>query len=161
MNAISPHQTWNEGQLLGTSGWLKIDQNRIDGFGHLTDDIEPLHNDPDWCRDNSPFGKTIAHGFLTLSMLTRFISEITLNALVGTTEGRGFPLNYGFDKIRFIAPVSVGSRIRCLATLCSRSTHRDGDLLRFDVTIEIDGEEKPALTAEWLTLWVTDGTIGA
>jgi acyl dehydratase len=161
MNAHLPHRTWTVGALLGTSSWYAIDQRRIDGFAVLTDDEEPLHNDPAWCRDNSPFGRTIAHGFLTLSLLTRFISEITGNALVGTVEKTGFPLNYGFDRIRFISPVPEGSRIRCHATLQNREAHKDGDMLRFLVSIEVEGMEKPALTAEWLTLWVADGRISA
>lgn len=159
MKAHLPHREWEVGALLGTSAWYVIDQQRMDGFAVLTDDEEPLHNDPEWCRVNSPFGRPIAHGFLTLSLLTRFISEITGEALVGTVEKVGFPLNYGFDRIRFMSPVPEGSRIRCHTRLMDRGIHKDGDMLRFLVSIEVEGVEKPALTAEWLTLWVADGLI--
>lgn len=161
MKAQLPHRSWEIGALLGTSGWYRVEQDRIDGFAEVTDDTEPLHNDPDWCRENSPFGRPIAHGFLTLSLLTRFIGEITGNALVGTADKTGFPLNYGFDKIRFMSPVPEGSRIRCHATLLGREVHKDGDKLRFEVRVEIEDREKPALIADWLTLWVAEGQVSA
>jgi len=145
------------GSELGVSDWLLITQQRIDGFGDVTDDIEPLHNDPEWCRRHSPYGRPIAHGFLTLSLLTRFLHDITANAMAGDARHAGFPLNYGFDRVRFLSPVPVGSRIRCRVVLAGAETRDAGELFRFAVTVEVEGEPKPALAAEWLSLWVAEG----
>jgi acyl dehydratase len=144
------------GQELGVSSWLRVEQHRIDVFADVTDDVEPLHNDPEWCRENSPYGKPIALGFHTLSLLTRFLHEVTNDVLAGDVTKGGFPLNYGFDRVRFLTPVTVGSRVRCRFSLLDGKSQPNGDLLRFEAKIEIEGEEKPALTAEWLTLWVED-----
>lgn len=144
------------GTELGVSDWLAITQQRIDAFAAVTDDVEPMHNDPAWCRDHSPYGRPIAHGFLTLSLLTRFLHELTANAMAGDARHAGFPLNYGFDRVRFVSPVRVDSRIRCRVRLAESDAREAGELFRFDVTVEIEGEEKPALVAEWLSLWVTD-----
>jgi acyl dehydratase len=151
---------WRPGDQLGASDWLLIDQTRNDVFGAVTDDLEPLHNDPNWCARNSPFGATIAYGFLTLSLLTRFLHEVTDNRLAGAADKIGFPLNYGFDRVRFISPVRVGSRIRCRLTVEDVRPHAEGEMLRFAAVIEAEGEDKPALTADWLTLWVEDGAAG-
>ncbi|MCC7054361.1 MAG: Nodulation protein N [Gemmatimonadaceae bacterium] len=145
---------WTPGASIGTSAWLRLDQARITAFGALTDDLEPLHTDPDWCRAHSPVGRTMAYGFLTLSMLTSFFHEVSDNALAGTTQAASYPLNYGFDRIRFVSPVPVDSRIRAHFTLLERRGRHDGELLRMAVLVEIEGEARPALTAEWLTLWV-------
>jgi acyl dehydratase len=145
---------WQVGDHLGVSEWTIIDQDKIDGFGKLTDDIEPLHNDPIWCIDNSPYGKTISYGFLTLSLLTKLINEATDNALKGTETTNGYPLNYGFDKIRFLAPVVVDSEIRCSVHLKERQLHEIGELFRFDISVEVNGMDKPVLFAEWLAMWV-------
>lgn len=154
-----PQTSWQTGQELGVSDWIQIDQRRIDIFGEVTDDLEPLHNDPEWCRENSPFGATIAYGFLTLSLLTRLMHGVTGDTLAGSVEKVGFPLNYGFDRIRFIAPVPVGARIRGRFVLTEQLPHNAGDLLRFGVTVEIEGESRPAIIADWLSLWVADGTL--
>ena len=142
------------GASLGASRWVQLDQVRLDVFGAVTDDLEPLHNDAAWCAKNSPYGRPIAHGFLTLSLLTRFLHQVTANAIAGDRGRLGFPLNYGFDRVRFMAPVPVGSRVRCGFDLIGSEARADGLLLRFKATVEIEGEEKPALVAEWLTLWV-------
>ena len=144
------------GTELGVSDWLAITQQRIDGFGTVTDDIEPLHNDPVWCRAHSPYGRPIAHGFLTLSLLTRFLHDVTANAMAGDARHAGFPLNYGFARVRFLSPVPVDSLIRCRVVLAATETREAGDLFRFAVTVEIEGEAKPALVAEWLSLWVVE-----
>jgi acyl dehydratase len=150
--------TTKPGEQLGLSPWLTIDQLRIDVFGAVTDDIEPLHNDPAWCARQSPYGGTIAHGFLTLSLLTRFLHQITGNALAGMHDRTGFPLNYGFDRVRFMAPVPVNARIRCRIVLLDREDRDAGTMLRLAVTIEIeDAPDKPALAAEWLVMWVDEG----
>ena len=126
----------------------------IDDFGRITDDIEPLHNDPKWCEANSPYGKTISYGFLTLSLLTRLINNATNNAFKGTNNSSGYPLNYGFDKIRFLSPVLVDSFVRASISLSDRQTTENGEQYRFEVNIEVKGQEKTALYAEWLSLWV-------
>jgi acyl dehydratase len=142
------------GHEIGQSAWLVIDQSRIDVFGDVTDDLEPLHNDPEWCAEHSPYGKPIAYGFLTLSLLTRFMAEITNKALTGNEGRKGFPLNYGFDRVRFVEPVTVGDRIRARMTLNSIEPRAPGWMLNFSTVIDIEGKDRPALTAEWISLWV-------
>ena len=151
---LSSPSTWIPGQPLGTSAWVQLDQARISAFGELTNDVEPLHTDPEWCRTHSPVGRTMSYGFLTLSLLTSFFHEVTARALAGSPDEAGYPLNYGFDRVRFVTPVPVDSRIRGQFTFMQRRTRRDGDLLRFAVVVELEGADRPALTAEWWTLWV-------
>ena len=151
-----PHRLWPVGAVLGTSAWLLVDQDRIDRFGAVTDDLEPLHNDPAWCAAHSPYGTTISYGFLTLSLLTAFMHDVTRDALKGSRERGGFPLNYGFDRVRFLAPVPVGSRIRACLTLAARRPHPQGDLLQISAVVEIEHRPKPALVAEWHSLWVSE-----
>jgi acyl dehydratase len=145
---------WQPGDVIGTSSWLTLDQRRITAFGEITNDLEPLHTDPDWCREHSPVGRPMSYGFLTLSLLTSFLHEVTGHALAGSTTSGSYPLNYGFDRIRFVSPVPVNSRVRGQFTFVERRPRSDGELLRFDVVVEIDGGERPALTAEWWSLWV-------
>lgn len=145
------------GTELGVSPWMTIDQLRIDVFGSVTDDIEPLHNDTEWCHENSPYGRPIAHGFLTLSLLTKFLHQITGNAIAGRHDSRGHPINYGFDRVRFLTPVPVGERIRCHIRLVGREARDSGTMLRLETTVEIEGTpDRPALIADWLALWVGD-----
>lgn len=143
------------GSHLGTSEWYEMTQPIIDAFGGLTEDLEPLHNDPDWCVDNSPYGVPISFGFLTLAMLTRWLHQATGKRWSGMQERSEFPINYGFERIRFISPVRVGERLRAHFRLKDRQLHKTGNnLLTFDITVEIEGGERPALTAEWLFMWV-------
>ncbi|MFA7387420.1 MaoC family dehydratase [Sphingopyxis sp. 550A] len=145
------------GEEFGVSPWLTIDQLRIDVFAAVTDDIEPLHNDPKWCERNSPYGRPIAHGFLTLSLLTKFLHQVTDYAIAGRHDSRGHPINYGFDRVRFLIPVAVGERIRCRVKLDGVEERESGTMLRLEVTVEIEGmPDKPALIADWLALWVGD-----
>jgi len=137
------------GAQLGVSDWFLIDQARVDEFADVTLDHQFVHVDPEKAR-KTPFGGTIAHGFLTLSLLVhlclQFIPELANRKLL---------VNYGFDRIRFAAPVRVGKRIRALATLGAIEERKPGNvLLRVDVTVEIEGENKPALVAEWLSMHV-------
>ena len=143
------------GQDLGVSPWMTMDQATISAFGELTDDVEPLHMDPDWCAANSPFGRTIAYGFLTLSLLTKFLHEATGNAFRGTEDSGGFPINYGFDRIRLPEAVREGDRIRGRFRV-SDVVDRGSDQTQFTINceIEIDGRDKPAVVADWLYLWV-------
>ena len=137
------------GQRLGVSDWFLIDQERVNRFADVTLDHQFVHVDPARAKE-TPFGGTIAHGFLTLSLLVHlcmsFIPEVA---------GRTLLVNYGFDKIRFAAPVRVGKRVRALGTLAEISERKPGNLvMKIDVTVEIENEDKPALIAEWLSLHV-------
>jgi acyl dehydratase len=137
------------GSEIGVSRWLLIDQKRIDAFADATEDWQFIHVDPEAAK-TTPFGGTIAHGFLTLSML----SAIAYDALP-KVSGLAMGVNYGFDKVRFVAPVRAGRRIRGrlrLEALTQRSVREYQS--RKAVTVEIEGEEKPALIADWLSLYV-------
>jgi len=135
------------GEEVGVSSWLTMDQQRIDEFADSTEDRQFIHIDPETAAQ-TPFGTTIAHGFLSLSMLSRMAAEAML--VPDTTK---MALNYGLDRVRFIAPVRSGKRIRGRFQLDSVDERAPGQLLlRHTVTVEIEGEEKPALTAEWLGL---------
>ena len=135
------------GQEIGVSSWLAIDQKRIDEFADATEDRQFIHVDPE-AAARTPFGGTIGHGFLSLSMLSRMAAETML-----VPDNIKMAVNYGLDRVRFIAPVKSGKRIRGRFRLDSVDEKAPGQLLlRHTVTVEIEGEEKPALTAEWLGL---------
>ncbi len=135
------------GEEVGVSSWLTVDQSRIAAFADATEDRQFIHVDPD-AAARTPFGGTIAHGFLSLSLLSRMGAEAML-----LPEGLKMAVNYGFDRIRFLAPVRSSKRVRGRFTLDSVEEKAPGQLLmRHKVTVEIEGEEKPALTAEWLGL---------
>jgi acyl dehydratase len=135
------------GQEVGVSSWLTIDQQRIDEFADATEDRQFIHTDPE-AAAQTPFGGTIAHGFLSLSMLSRMAAEGML-----VPDSIKMAVNYGLDRVRFIKPVRSGKRIRGRFRLDSVEEKAPGQLLlRHTVTVEIEGEEKPALTAEWLGL---------
>lgn len=132
------------------SRWFGVEQGRIDRFGETTEDRDPMHVDPDWCVRNSPYGETIAFGFFTLSMLTYLARDA-----IPWPDG-AYGLNYGFDRVRFLSPVRVGARIRGRFTLISIERRDPGQLYKFEVVVEIEGEEKPALAAEWLAMVVQE-----
>ena len=135
------------GQEVGVSSWLTVDQARIDSFADATEDHQFIHVDPA-ASAAAGFGGTIAHGFLSLSLLSRMAAEATL-----LPEGLKTALNYGFDRIRFLAPVRSGKRVRGRFVLDSVEEKAPGQwLMRHNVTVEIEGEDKPALTAVWLGL---------
>jgi len=135
------------GEEVGVSSWLTIDQQRIDEFADANEDRQFIHTDPQ-AAAQTPFGGTIAHGFLSLSMLSRMAAEGML-----VPDNIRMAVNYGLDRVRFIKPVSSGKRIRGRFRLDSVDEKAPGQvLLRHTVTVEIEGEEKPALTAEWLGL---------
>jgi len=135
------------GEEVGTSSWLTVDQARIDTFAEATEDQQYIHVDAE-AAAKTPFGGTIAHGFLSLSLLSRMGAEVFLYP-----AGVKMALNYGLDRVRFLAPVKSGKRIRGRFTLDSVEEKARGQLLfRYTVTVEIEGEEKPALTAAWLGL---------
>jgi len=135
------------GQEVGVSDWLTVDQPRIDAFADATEDHQFIHVDPA-AAAAAGFGGTIAHGFLSLSLLSRMAAEAML-----LPDSLKMALNYGFDRIRFLAPVKSGKRVRGRFTLDSAEEKAPGQiLLRHTVTVEIEGEDKPALTAVWLGL---------
>ncbi|MCY0096598.1 MaoC family dehydratase [Hoeflea ulvae] len=135
------------GTEVGVSDWMSVPQSRIDLFADATDDHQFIHVDPERAKD-TPFGGTIAHGFLTVSMLSAMHSE----AVPGLREDN-VGINYGFNKIRFMAPVPAGGRIRGRFFLKEARMRGPGMLMTtFDVTVEIDGGKKPALTASWMTI---------
>jgi acyl dehydratase len=138
------------GEEVGVSGWVTIDQERIDAFADATEDRQFIHVDPE-AAAQTPFGGTIAHGFLSLSLLSRMGAEAML-----LPEGMKMAVSYGLDRVRFLAPVRSGSRVRGRFTLDSVEEKAAGQLLlRHEVIVEIEGEAKPALTAVWLALIVT------
>ena len=133
------------GQEVGVSRWIEVDQARIDAFAKITEDEQFIHVDPERAKA-TPFGGTIAHGFLTLSLASA-MSYDALAPLDGVVMG----VNYGFDKLRFLAPVPAGSRIRGRFKLLSAEDKGGGRwLLKHELTVEIEGADKPALIAEWL-----------
>jgi acyl dehydratase len=136
-------------QEVGVSGWIMVDQARIDQFAQATEDHQFIHVDPQ-AAAQSAFGGTIAHGFLSLSLLSRMGAEAML-----LPEGMKVAVNYGLDRVRFLAPVRSGKRVRGRFRLDSIVEKAPGQwLLRHTVTVEIENEDKPALTAEWLTLLI-------
>ncbi|MEO7277855.1 MAG: MaoC family dehydratase [Sphingomicrobium sp.] len=135
------------GSEVGVSRWFVIGQDRIDAFAQATEDRQFIHVDPA-AAAQTPFGGTIAHGFLTLSLL----SAMAAQAMVLPADLK-MVVNYGFDRIRFLAPVRSGKRVRGRFTLDSIEQKAPGQLLaRHQVTVDIENEHKPALTAEWLTM---------
>ncbi len=138
----------NVGKNVGESQWRTVDQQRIDGFAELTEDPQWIHTDPERAAKESPFGATIAHGFLSLSLLSAMAIDV-----LPTIKGQVMGINYGFDKVRFMNPVREGSKIRGSFTLLEVKQRSDNEWqLRHGVQVEIEGQEKPALIAEWLSL---------
>ncbi len=135
------------GREVGVSGWLLIDQDRINKFADVTEDHQFIHVNPE-AAAKTPFGGTIAHGFLTLSMCSKLASGSVL-----ILEGAKMGVNYGFEKVRFVTPVKSGQKIRGRFTLMSADSKIPGQWsLKYAVKVEIEGETKPAMVAEWLTM---------
>jgi acyl dehydratase len=133
------------GTEIGVSRWFEITQERIDAFADATEDHQYIHTDPE-AAAKTPFGGTIAHGFLTLSLL----SAMTYDG-VPKVDGTVMGVNYGMNRMRFLSPVKVGSRVRARFTLKEVDTSRPNEFTTItDVTVEIENEDKPALVAEWI-----------
>lgn len=133
------------GQEVGVSDWILVDQARIDTFADVTEDPQFIHVDPVRAAQ-TPFGGTIAHGFLTLSLLSRMAADTMLRP-----ETIRMGVNYGFEKVRFIAPVRSGRRVRGRFVLAAFEEKRPGQYqFTHNVTVEIEGEDKPALIADWI-----------
>ncbi len=136
------------GTEMGVSDWITVDQPMIDAFAKATLDDQFIHTDPERAKAESPFGGTIAHGFLTLSLL----SAMNYSALPKIRE-QTMGINYGFDKVTFVAPVKSGARIRGRFTLAEARFRGAAMLMTtYDVNVEIENEKKPALTARWTTI---------
>ena len=140
-----------EGEESATGDWMEVDQEKIDQFADVTLDHQFIHIDPERAKD-TPFGTTIAHGFLTLSLLTHLgASAQPENPDPARFKGMVMGVNYGFDKVRFVSPVKVGSRIRVHSLLSSVELKGNAIQQTRTMTVEIDGQEKPALVADWIT----------
>jgi len=138
------------GTEIGTSEWITVDQERINVFADVTEDHQFIHINEDMAK-MTPFGGTIAHGFLTLSLLSKFSEGAGM-----VIEGVKMGVNYGFEKVRFLAPVPSGSKVRGRFTLKSAVEKKPGQhLLTYEVTVDIEGQEKPALIADWLAMQFT------
>ena len=138
------------GTEVGVSNWIPVDQAMIDQFAETTQDTQWIHIDPARAAAETPFGGTIAHGFLTLSLASRFAYDC-FAMMPGPVMG----INYGMNKLRFLKPVVAGARLRGRFTLQKVTARSATDLLRENLlTIEIEGEDTPALVAEWLGLAV-------
>ena len=137
------------GRDIGSSRWFEIGQDRIDAFAKVTEDEQFIHVDPVRAKETM-FGTTVAHGMLTLSMLSAMAYD-ALPALEGMTAS----VNYGFDRLRFVAPVPSGSRLRAVFTLTALDHVKAGRVMAtLGVVVQIDGSDKPALTADWRVLYL-------
>ena len=135
------------GEEIGTSRWFLLDQKRIDAFADITEDWFFIHTDPARAAAETPWSGTIAHGFLTASLLSAMAYDV-----VPRLEGSSRGVNYGFDRLRFVAPVPTGSKVRGRFTLSEAVIDKPGEVtLKYGVTVEIEGAEKPAMVADWIT----------
>ena len=135
------------GTEIGVSRWIAIEQPLIDDFARITGDDQFIHVDPRRAKVESPYGGTVAHGFLTLALLPTMAREV-----LPQTRGAQARINYGFDKIRFLAPVRAGGRVRARFRLLQAQERRPGELtLKYEVAVEVEESERPAIIAEWLS----------
>ncbi len=145
------------GTEIGVSPWRDVTQDMIDRFAEVTDDFNFIHVDPERAKTETPFGGSIAHGFLSLSLLSTLAYE-TIPAL----QGRAMGINYGFDSVRFAAPVKSGGRVRAKFVLSNVKIRPSGYVqIAYDVTMEIEGSVKPAFTARWLTIAIMEEAVGS
>jgi acyl dehydratase len=145
------------GRELGATDWVTVDQERIDQFAACTGDHQWIHVDAERAKRESPFGGPIAHGYLILSLVAAMVMELGIVPPDAATA-----LNYGLDKVRFIAPVKAGTRVRMRATLASAEPQNGGRmLLKLQSTLEIEGETKPALVAEILCMLIGEQHVPA
>lgn len=128
------------GEEIGTSRWVEVTQDQIDGFAEVTGDRQWIHTDPERAA-SGPFGRTIAHGYLTLSLLVPLLEEVLV------IENRTSSINYGLDKVRFPAPVPSGSRVRLNARLAEAIDVESGVQVKVDCVFQVEGQERPACVA--------------
>ncbi|HEY6240203.1 MAG TPA: MaoC family dehydratase [Burkholderiales bacterium] len=133
------------GREVAVTDWITVDQERIDGFADVTDDPQWIHVDRERAAKESPYGTTVAHGFLTLSLLPHLLRQAV------EISGLRLGINYGLNRVRFIGPVPAGSRLRARFRLASVEDVDRGVQTVWDVTVEREGETKPVLVAEWIT----------
>ena len=142
------------------SNWHTIDQARINGFGRVTDDPDPAHIDPAWARQHSPWGGPVAFGFLTMSMLTPLVYDVFDIRFDGSAERHH--ANYGFNRMRLVEAVPSGARVRAHVTVKEVAARKPGQaLMVLDVTMEIEGKARPALTGEWLSMLFRPSEVSA
>lgn len=155
-NSISgPLSGFEVGSEVGVSEWLTVTQDMISDFGRNTLDPDPQHDNPDWAKEKSPFGHTIAYGFQTMSLLSFLLHSALKKPEPSTAPDGSFALNYGFDRLRLVTPVPVNSRIRGRFILDDVTKDAQGRIIqRLGTTVEIDGSKRPALVAEWLFMWL-------
>jgi len=140
------------GSEIGVSPWRVVSQEMIDKFADATDDHQFIHVDPVRAAAETPFGGTIAHGFLSLSLLSTMAYDT-----IRPIEGAGAGINYGFDTLRFVSPVKSGARVRARFKLAELTVRPSGWVhVNYDVSIEVEGSKKPALSARWLTLAIME-----
>jgi acyl dehydratase len=146
------------GREFSSPAWVQVTQELIDGFGKYTLDPDPFHIDPAWAKDHSPFGGTIAFGFFTVSILTHLlhIAQGTgARDVAADPVTHGHYLNYGFNRLRLVSPVHIGKRIRGVFKVNELIVDEKGrNIMTFDVTVEIEREDRPALVADWLAVWI-------
>jgi acyl dehydratase len=128
------------GEEMGSSSWVEVTQDQIDGFANVTGDHQWIHTDPERAA-SGPFGTTIAHGYLTLSLLVPLLEQVLI------IENRTSSINYGLDKVRFPAPVPSGSRVRLTATLAEATNVDSGVQVKVDCVLQVEGQERPACVA--------------
>ncbi len=134
------------GREMGVSRWFTVDQALIDAYAEISQDHQFIHTDPARAAAETPFGGTIAHGFLTVALLSAMAYDAQ-----PPIAGAGMSINYGFDRLRFLAPVPAGARLRGRFTLAALEERRAGEVtLHWDVTVEIEGQQRPALVARWI-----------
>ena len=148
----------NIGRTLGPSKSVVITQKMIDQFSEATHDPDPMHIDPEWCEKYGPYPTTISFGFLTMSLLTSLVHDLLTYDRESRTDTGGFPLNYGFNKLRLIAPVPVNSKISATVKVLDVVERKPGQFLQtYGVELKMDGVDTPVLAGEWLALWASDG----
>jgi acyl dehydratase len=136
------------GKEVGVSSWHVVDQSRINAYADVIEDHQFIHIDPERAKRETPYGSTVAHGFLTMSLMSIMSYEV-MPVIEGTTMG----VNYGFEKLRFISPVRAGRRVRGRFVLMEAKVRKSKTLQSLtNVTVEIEGEDKPAIVADWLGL---------
>lgn len=137
------------------SDWLTVDQRMVNAFAEVTLDPDPMHINPEWASKHSPFGATVAFGFLTLSLLTHLIRQVPSPWQDDSEWASAIALNYGFEKVRFVEPVPVGARIRGRFVVANvRQRNGEERLTSVDFEIEIEGVTRPAAVGRWLGLWL-------
>lgn len=146
------------GARLGVSGWIEITQDMVRHFSIATLDDDPMHTDPRWAAEQGPFPGTVVYGFQTMALLTHMFHSATASEPAREPDTEGYFLNLGFDRMRLVAPVPVGSRVRGHFHLADRSIDDAGRTrMGIEVEVEIEGGERPALVGLWRTVWVPPG----